>query len=50
MNSYELTHDNPPFAKAPAAQRRWSLSTRAISMLTLLMILGAWWQIGRAHV
>jgi taurine transport system permease protein len=43
MNSYELTHDNPPLAKAPAAQRRWSLSTRAISVLTLLMILGAWW-------
>ena len=43
MNSYELTHDNAPRAKAPAVQRRWSLSTRAISVLTLLAILGAWW-------
>jgi len=43
MNSYELTHDNAPRAKAPAVQRRWSLSTRAISVLTMLVILGAWW-------
>ena len=43
MNSYELPDTVAPVEKSPVTKVHWSLSTRSISVLTLLVLLGAWW-------
>lgn len=48
MSSYELQNTTTDAVKAFAAPVRWSLSTRAISVLTLVVLLVAWWAVTAA--
>jgi taurine transport system permease protein len=49
MSSYELQNTAPDAIKPGAVSLRWSLSTRAISVLTLVVLLAAWWAVTAAE-
>lgn len=50
MSSYELQNTATATDKPGATPVRWSLGTRAISVLTLVVILAAWWAVTAARL
>lgn len=49
MSSYELQNTATGAPKPDVVPVRWSLSTRTISVLTLLVLLAAWWAVTAAE-
>lgn len=49
MSSYELSGTNAAASRKTKVPRRWSLSTRSISFLTLVVLLSAWWAVTAAQ-
>lgn len=50
MSSYELQNTATATDKPGATPVRWSLGTRAISVLTLVVLLAAWWAVTAAQL
>lgn len=50
MSSYELQNTATATDKPGATPMRWSLGTRAISVLTLVVLLAAWWAVTAAQL
>jgi len=50
MSSYPLQSVRADADKTTAKPVRWSLSTRSISVLTLIVVLAAWWAVTAAEV
>lgn len=49
MSSYELSGTNAAASRNTKVPRPWSLSTRSISVLTLVVLLSAWWAVTAAQ-